>query len=1014
MLDARLLEAMASGNVVVVVGTGMSAALSGGAPTATWRGFLEDGVARLEAAEVDPNRLSLIRENIRFGFEEDDGMTVLLMGAGVLCDEVSRLGPVAYGKWLEEAIGGLPLKDSALKVALLDLPYPIVTTNFDTLLTTPNRRAVSWKEPSSAQAILVGKSQDILHLHGVWSSPDSVVISDASYRGLLASDAAMALERAASSLKTFVYIGFGSGLHDPNFSRLIAWQSETFAGSSVQHFRLCLDEDLDDLKRLHQFDHIEPISYGSSHSDLASFISSMVPVGTRLDLNEVGIARDPVTEAQEHFRSALIADSVLAESSDHSSDMAVGEALLPPVLLPVPQAEYVRSVRSREKELTVERLNPKEEVQGSDFLLVVGDENSGVTTAIKWLALEGAKFLVSAVPLIVSFRQCQRRSTRPLTEQIRNAARMAGISLGKTDRMPPYVLALDDFSPYVDRISDKVLEELSEGEPLLTILGCRQGTEDHVLERLARVGIRPRVRYLGRLNSSDVKDMARLASKSHYDRISSQVLDVVRRENLPRTPYTIALLISVLLRSGVVTPMASQAAILDDYIGLLLGRGDPHEDARLGLDQTGREEILSRLAEAFVKSGVGGLLESEVVDSFQATFDLLGWGEHPNDVLTSFMERRVLRRDGSHIVFARSSYLHFFVAKRAIHDQAFRDLLLEKPLYFSAALSNYAALSRRDGELLDAIRGLLEREEWDRTPGGVFDEIPEIEVPTLGPAGDDGDEGMEPDRDEERAASGVRRRDPLDTMGDEDYPAFPMSDESGFPPTIRLLRSLELVSTVLRDSDQVEDLELKREILVEVLTHWGIFMSVIGHDTAFKDLLMQMLEETDGLGTGFDPAKDDPEEFMRFLPAAIALGGVTVNLVSRKLSSVLRRAMADEQLRESDEGVVAASFFVYSLREKGWVTRLNELLEGRGNIWVVRNFFVWNLVNVYVSDAARGESEELLEMVLDIIQQSTKYDSERSRLRYRDSIKKQIEAAKTRSLTRKRLEEKSAPRQIDK
>jgi hypothetical protein len=30
MLDARLLEAMTSGNVVVVVGTGMSAALSGG------------------------------------------------------------------------------------------------------------------------------------------------------------------------------------------------------------------------------------------------------------------------------------------------------------------------------------------------------------------------------------------------------------------------------------------------------------------------------------------------------------------------------------------------------------------------------------------------------------------------------------------------------------------------------------------------------------------------------------------------------------------------------------------------------------------------------------------------------------------------------------------------------------------------------------------------------------------------------------------------------------------------
>lgn len=930
-------------------------------------------------------------------------MAMLLMGAGLLCDEISKLKPTSYGAWLESTIGKLEVKNRELKSALLDLPYPLLTTNFDTLLETTDRRAVSWRDPSGAQAILAGKSNDILHLHGVWNESSSVVIADHHYRDLLASEAAMALERAASSLKVFVYVGFGAGLADPNFARLIDWQTRTFEASSVEHFRLCLDSELETLNQVHSLDHISPIAYGAEHDDLAHFLGEIRPEQATLEINDVGIARDPVTEAQDHFRTALISESIIAESAMPGADLTIQDAVLPPVLLPVPQAEYVRSLKSRDKDLKVERLEPEIEVRGSDFLLIVGDENSGVTTAIKWLALEGAKYLVSAVPLTVSFRQCRRGAPKPLTEQTRIAARLAGISLRKNDPLPPFVLAIDDFSPYVERISDRVLEELSSGEALLTVIGCAQGTEDHVLERLARVGIRPKVRYLGRLNSADVTKLAKLASKTHYDRITTQVLEVVRRENLPRTPFTISLLISVLLRSGVVAPAASQTAILDDYIGLLLGRGDPHEDARLGLDQTGREEILSRLAEGFVKGGVGGLHESEVIDSFQATFDALGWGDHPMEVLTSFLERRVLRREGGHIVFARSSYLHFFVAKRALHERAFRDHLLEEPLYFSIALSNYAALSRRDAELLGNIRGLLDKGEWDRTPGSVFESLPALEAPDLESL-DDQTEERDDEAEREDAQPHVRKRvDPLDAMEDEDYPPFPMSDVSGIPPTIRLLRSLELVSNILRDSDQVEDLDLKRSILVEVLTHWGVFMSVIGHDTAFKELLVQMLTETDGMGTGFDPERDDAEEFIRFLPPAIALGGVALNLVSRKLSLALKRATADEALLAGDEGVVAAAFFVYSLREKGWVEQLRALLAERSSIWVVRNFLLWNLLSVYVNDTARGESEELLELALDIVQRSTKYGGDAERLRHRDSLKKNIEAARTRRLTQKKL-----------
>ena len=47
-----------------------------------------------------------------------------------------------------------------------------------------------------------------------------------------------AVLKALSMMKTLVFIGFGTGLGDPNFGQLLAWTGRVFAGSEYRRFRL--------------------------------------------------------------------------------------------------------------------------------------------------------------------------------------------------------------------------------------------------------------------------------------------------------------------------------------------------------------------------------------------------------------------------------------------------------------------------------------------------------------------------------------------------------------------------------------------------------------------------------------------------------------------------------------------------------------------------------------------------------------------------------------------------------
>lgn len=998
-MDQRLVNAAASGNIVLIVGTGVSAAISR-SPTATWRGLLESGIDRLEGLSSDA-LVANLRQNLAFGFDNDDLATVL-QAADRMRQEFDGVGAAGLSKWLADDIGALPIADNSVGDALRSLPFPMLTTNYDTLLATGNRRAATWQDVADMQAIMAGTSRDIGHLHGVWRKPESVILSSVDYDRLLAADAAQMLQRSVSFLKSMVYVGYGAGLADPNFSKLIELHSRVFGVSEVKHFRLCRERDREALERQHAGDHIIPIAYGDQYEDLAGFLTQLGSVTPTAPLSSVGIVRDHAAAACVELADAMIADSILAESLEPTGQRSLADVVLPPILLPVPHAEFIRSQRDRSK-ATIERSDAYVDAHTAEVVLLVGDEGSGVSTAASWFAYEAATHLGGAAPISVSFRQVGA-GPGPLTRLIRNSARARGWVVEQTDDLPPHVLIVHDYSPYVAKVSDRTANDIASSEAIVKIITCALGAEDDVLERLKAAGLAPTLRYLGRLSTKDVEAYAKVSSPANYKAIAARVVDLLTNESLPRTPLTVGLLISVLVRGTTLTANASQTTVLDDYVGALLGRGDPHEDARLGMDQSSREALLSMFARHLVLANTGGLADSDATRVFEEALARLSWKESAAEVLQSLVDRRVLRRTDGNVVFARSSFLHLFAAKRAVQDPELLEHLLNDPLYYSAILADYAALNRHDVDLVTRIDALLDADEWTSDAGGVYAELEQSPQPE-----DIGDARAEADDAEDSRERGRDRSiDVLEITEDEDVTPFPTTQHEELPPGLRLMRVLELVSVVLRDSDQIEDGEKKRTVLKNVLHHWGLLMSTLEADPEFIGFVREVASNVAALqaqvgepGPEGEKSAGDLDgsiaEIARLFPAALAFGGLNETLASRRLVLPLAEVLPSAKIDPRLELTIASAFMLVAVKEPGWIDQLGELLADRGNIWVVRNFLLTLMIADYVRGRVReAEHQALRDLIVDIVGRSIKYRSGAERTAHRGQLAQQLESDRAR------------------
>lgn len=925
MLEDALRSDIGAGRAALVVGAGVSLAATSGAAEASWLGLIRAGMsyARATNAKLTDQWQANVESDLELGHQFNAS---LVAAAGKVLDALGGTDGGDFKAWLRRDVGGLSerITNPGVLDALTRLPCPLLTTNYDGLLEkVANRSAATWRESSRLQMAITRSSSDIGHLHGYWEEPSSVILGASSYGEILGHEAAQALQQAIATTRVLVFVGFGAGMQDPNFDSLRHWLRKYFAGSELRHYRLCLIGELEQLAQFHSEDRISPVPYGAAHDDLEGFLLGLREHNDAVSLRPATHLSAP-TRALEAIHERVRGEALLVEHVASPDTSSLKDLLIPPVILPITHEQFVSS-HSASAEGRPRRCDPAVDARQEACLLLAAEENVGLTSALEWLVAEHASQYPERVPVIIDFRQLGA-GPRPLSKAILKELRLAGVMWPADDALPPLALALDNVSARPSRIFDRVASELRSIEHRLTVLGCRQGSESELAERLEATGLSFALRYLGRLNRHDTTRLATLVAPSRAKQLASRALEIVTREHLQRTPFTLGLLISALLHGEALLATASETALLDAYVNLLLGRGDPHDDARFSLDSHERSDILANLAESFVVQNTGSLSEAEVVEALASYFDDVDWNEDPLEVLRNLTRRHLLIARAGQVRFGQASYLHLFAAKRAMDSESLRVQLFADPVYYAPIIRHYAALTRNDSEVLARVESLLwAGDEPAADADGARSSFAESD-PVI--AADSVEELLAhlqiPTTDRSRGEPGQQEdtgpgSDWLDSVRDEDQLPFPLTQLEEEPPAVRVMAVVGLVSNVLRDSELVRDHALKQRILHRTVAVWGHLVLLLERDTDYVQFLRDLGESVANL-TDMSEARRVGfiESLLDYAPLLTGYISMSSSLSSRKLARSLDRCWDNSDFSGHAPTAVMGALLAFDLQEEGW------------------------------------------------------------------------------------------------
>jgi hypothetical protein len=348
--------------VVVFAGAGVSLTATGGEAVAGWEGLLKHGIdhsVQMGFAK-DPGMVAAARKLVESG-----DTTAMLAGASMIKNWLGGANGGPYVSWLNDTVGQLMVKDSAVIEALRDLGLPIVTTNYDALIEqVTGWRSIGWHDGAAWQPVITRNPgpdrQLVIHLHGDYLRPKTVVLDAGDYASVLQNPAAQAMMRAAAVAKGILFVGFGAGIADPNFAALREWLRGALPDSQFSHFRLVKDEEVAEAEREHKQagENVLVLSYGAEHADLASFLEGLRPSWSATHGTEPGQA---VEEMQQILELRIGEGKVRARATpnleDAEEDLALDRVRLEMIQVleewlrlddPVPTFEATRRRSPRE------------------------------------------------------------------------------------------------------------------------------------------------------------------------------------------------------------------------------------------------------------------------------------------------------------------------------------------------------------------------------------------------------------------------------------------------------------------------------------------------------------------------------------------------------------------------------------------------------------------------------------------------------------------------------------------
>jgi signal transduction histidine kinase len=229
-----LIDALASGEAVAVVGSGLS--ITAGLPS--WPQLLEAMIKECDEHCV--------------GFSDGNELRQMLAHGEFLpvADEcVKKLGKSLYRDFLQRIFKNPSACPTETHRLLLDLPFSaILTTNYDTLLEQSVSRTKKKASPAPVythknnaelERLAGNKSFFILKLHGHIDNVETVVLTYQNYRDIYRNEVYRRTLSTLLATRRLVFIGYG--LRDPDLNYLLEEQNSIYKNFGQRHFAFVAD-----------------------------------------------------------------------------------------------------------------------------------------------------------------------------------------------------------------------------------------------------------------------------------------------------------------------------------------------------------------------------------------------------------------------------------------------------------------------------------------------------------------------------------------------------------------------------------------------------------------------------------------------------------------------------------------------------------------------------------------------------------------------------------------------------
>lgn len=288
--------------VIPVVGAGVSFAAAG---LPGWKGTIQNGLAYASARRLADNSTLIKAE----GFLNDNKLTD---GANLMKQILNAPGH-PFADWLEDLFGNVETASSDLIDSINNLSAPIIlTTNYDDLLYAKNKvynkKIYDWSQHEETTRALIKKNELLLHLHGIYSKPKTIILSSDDYISLNREMGYKTVLQKLWSEYHFLFIGCSrDGVMDEDFSTIFKFLNEWFPGVPHSHFILMQESELE--KGVHiplaKEANVQAISYGTEHNNLPNFINEFNPNWDKAK-NRLTILKNYI---QEEFDKKMIVSS---------------------------------------------------------------------------------------------------------------------------------------------------------------------------------------------------------------------------------------------------------------------------------------------------------------------------------------------------------------------------------------------------------------------------------------------------------------------------------------------------------------------------------------------------------------------------------------------------------------------------------------------------------------------------------------------------------------------------------